>query len=34
MGVPQILEQNVEVIKVILQEQRQQLRFYSFESVW
>ena len=30
----QILEQNVEVIKVILQEQCQQMRFFFFESVW
>ena len=32
---PQIQEQNVEVIKVILQEQCQRMRFFfSFESVW
>ena len=34
MDVSQILEQNVEVIKVILQEQRQQMRFFFVESVW
>ena len=34
VAVPQIQEQNVEVIKVILQEQCQQMRFFFFESVW
>ena len=29
--VPQIQEQNVEVIKVILQEQRQQMRFFFWQ---
>ena len=32
--VPQIWEQSVEVIKVILQEQCQKMRFFSFHSVW
>ena len=32
--VPQILEQNVVVIKVVLQEQCQRMRFFTFESVW
>ena len=32
--VPQIWEQSVEVIKVILQEQCQKMRFFSFDSVW
>ena len=31
---PQILEQNVEVIKVIPQEPCQRLRFFTFQSVW
>ena len=30
VDVSQILEQNVEVIKVVLQEQRQQVRFFFF----
>ena len=30
VDVPQILEANVEVIKVILQEQCQQMRFFFF----
>ena len=33
VSVPRILEQNVDLIKVILQEQCQRMRF-SFESVW
>ena len=32
--VPRILEQNVDVIKVILQEQCQRVRCFTFESVW
>ena len=32
--VPRILEQNVEVIKVIPQEQCQRMRFFTFYSVW
>ena len=32
--VPRILEQNVEVIKVIPEEQCQRMRFFSFDSVW
>ena len=31
---PQLPEHNVDVIKVILQEQCQRMRFFSFESVW
>ena len=27
-------EQNVDVIKVVLQEQCQRMRFFTFESVW